>query len=101
LTGTIDQTEWDKKGDGDLNLRFYVNNTLGNSSYSEVTIKKDATQPLITIDSPLENELFGVSAPSFNLSIVEPNLDSVWYTLDNGVTNISTASLSDTIDLAE
>ena len=101
LTGTIDQTEWDKKGDGDLNIRFYVNNTLGNSNYSEVIIKKDTTQPLITIDSPLENELFGKSPPSFDLSVVELNISSMWYSLDGGSTNISFQELTGTINQNE
>jgi len=101
LTGTIDQTEWDKKGDGDLNLRFYVNNTLGNSSYSEVTIKKDTTQPLITIDSPLEYELFGWLSPSFDLSVVELNISSMWYSLDGGSTNITSQELTGTINQNE
>jgi len=101
LTGTIDQTEWDKKGDGDINLRFYVNNTLGNSSYSDVTLKKDTTPPLITIDSPLENEVFGKPAPKFNLTIVESNIDLMWYTLDYGVINITHVLFNGTINQSE
>jgi len=101
LTGAIDQTEWDKKGDGDIILRFYVNNTLGNSSYTDVIIKKDTLLPLITIDSPLENEVFGKLAPNFNLTITEPNIDLMWYTLDYGVTNITHALFDGTINQAE
>ncbi len=101
LIGTINQTEWDKKGDGDIYLRFYVNNTLGNSSYSDVTIKKDTVLPLITIDSPFENELFGKLAPEFNLTIIEPNIDLMWYTLDYGITNITHTLFNGTINQSE
>lgn len=101
LTGTINQTEWDKKGDGDIDLRFYVNNTLGNSSYSDVTIKKDTTLPIITIDSPFENEMFGKPAPEFNLTILESNIDLMWYTLDYGVTNITHTLFNETINQSE
>jgi len=101
LTGTIDQTEWDKNGDGDINLRFYANNTLGNSSYSDVTIKKDTALPLITIDSPLGNELFGKPAPNFNITIIEPNIDLMWYTLDYGATNITHVLFNGTINQSE
>ena len=89
LTGAINQTEWDKKGDGDVNLRFYVNNTQGNSSYTDVTIKKDTTAPLITIDSPLANGVFGKLAPQYNLTIIESNIELIWYTLDYGQINIT------------
>ena len=101
LTGTIDQAEWDKVGDGVVNLRFYVNNTLGGSSYSEVNINKDTIAPIVTINSPLEYELFGKSPPSFDLSVVELNIDSMWYSLDSGSTNITFQELTGTIDQNE
>ncbi|MHA2430286.1 MAG: hypothetical protein ACXACC_04540 [Promethearchaeota archaeon] len=101
LTGTIDQTEWDKKGDGPLNLRVYINDTLGNSSYSEITINKDTIEPLITINSPLENELFGKTSPEFDITVIESNIDLIWYTLDDGETNISHSLLNGIIDQLE
>ena len=45
LTGTIDQAEWNKKGDGNINLRFYANDTLGNMSFDEVIVVKDTPTP--------------------------------------------------------
>ncbi|MFX1358713.1 MAG: hypothetical protein ACFE8T_00085 [Promethearchaeota archaeon] len=101
LTGTIDQTEWDKKEDGPLNLRVYINDTLGNSSYSEITINKDTIEPLITINSPLENELFGKTSPEFDITVIESNIDLMWYTLDDGITNISNSLLNGIIDQSE
>jgi len=99
--GTIDQTEWDKIGDESVSLRFYANDTLGNIAFSEVIIIKDTIQPVITINSPGSHNIFGNTSPSFDLSIVETNLDLVWYTLDGGITNISVSSLSGTIDQTE
>ncbi len=100
-TGTIDQTEWDKKGEENVIIRFYANDTLGNTEYSEVTVSKDTITPVISINNPDPLELFGVVSPSYDLSIVESNLDSIWYTLDGGGTNITTSSLSGTIDQTE
>ncbi len=100
-TGTIDQTEWDKKGEENVIIRFYANDTLGNTEYSEVTITKDTITPVISINSPDPLELFGVLFPSYDISIAESNLDSIWYTLDGGGTNITTSSLSGTIDQTE
>jgi len=101
LTGTIDQVEWDKVGDGAVNLRFYVNNTIGNLCYSEVSINKDTIAPIVTINSPLGYELFGKLPPSFELSIVEFNIDSMWYSLDGGSTNISFQEFTGTINQNE
>ncbi|MHA1375727.1 MAG: SBBP repeat-containing protein [Promethearchaeota archaeon] len=99
--GTISQVEWDKKGEESIELRFYANDTLGNTAYSYVMIVKDTIQPLITIDNPTLNELTGTMAPSFNISIVELNLDLIWYTLDDGDTNVSLFSQSGKINQAE
>jgi len=44
--------------------------------------------PVILINSPYFNELFGNNSPSFNIEIKNNNgIDQMWYTLDNGVTN--------------
>jgi hypothetical protein len=99
--GTISQIEWDKKGDGGIELRFYANDTLGNIAFLHTLITKDTIQPVIIINSPNAYELTGGLPPSFDISITEPNLDSMWYTLDDGATNISLFSLSSTIDQIE
>ncbi len=39
--------------------------------------------PNIEIHSPHPSEIFETSAPTFNVSIKDPNLDSMWYTLSN------------------
>ena len=49
LTGTINQTEWDKKGDGMVTIRFYANDTLGNEGYAEVAVRKDTIAPTSSV----------------------------------------------------
>ena len=44
-TGTIDESEWDKKGDGHVIIRFYENDTRGYIGYNEVTVHKDIMAP--------------------------------------------------------
>ncbi|MFX1497671.1 MAG: SBBP repeat-containing protein [Promethearchaeota archaeon] len=51
LIGTIDQLEWDKKGDGLVIIRFYANDTGGLKSFIEVQVLKDTTDPIFT-DTP-------------------------------------------------
>ncbi len=87
LTGTINQALWDALFEGNVIIRFYANDTLGRIGFVEVTVRKDVTAPTINIISPTLNELFGTSAPSFNVEIYDTNLDSMWYTLNNGLTN--------------
>jgi hypothetical protein len=45
FTGTINQSEWDKKGDESVNIRFYGNDTWGFIGYTEVTVQKDIISP--------------------------------------------------------
>ena len=99
LTGTINQALWDALSEGNVVLRFYANDSTGNIGFTEVTIRKDVTAPTININSPTLNELFGTSAPSFNVEIYDANLDLMWYTLDNGLTN-TTFTTNGTINQA-
>ncbi|MFX1497214.1 MAG: SBBP repeat-containing protein [Promethearchaeota archaeon] len=101
LTGTIDQAEWDKLSDVPVTLTFYANDSVGNIGHADVNIYKDSSIPQITINTPLTNEFFGSNAPNFDISIVEPNLDYTWYTIDGGVTNITFTGLTGTIDQIE
>jgi len=96
--GIIDQIEWDKKGNGTVTIRFYANNTAGWIGYSEVVINKDIAPPVITIISPDGGNLFGTNPPTYNIDVNDANLDSMWYTLDNGATNITISILIGVID---
>jgi hypothetical protein len=98
LTGTIDQSEWDKKTDGQVTIRFYANDTFGHLNYTDVLINKDTLDPVITINSPLVGEIFTDLPPEFNLIIDEVNLDATWYTIDDGITNITFTGLTGYID---
>jgi len=62
-----------------------------------LTFYKDTLAPQITIISPLANEKFGGTAPSFNLSIVEVSLNTTWYTIDGGLNNTIFIGLDGTI----
>jgi len=101
LTGTIDQTEWDKIGNGTVTITFYANDTINNIGQTEVLVRKDVLAPLITINSPIGNQVFGENAPSFDLTILENQINSTWYTLDYGSVNISFSGSAGTIDQTE
>lgn len=44
----------------------------------------DNEAPNITIDSPLSNEIFTETIPTFNVTIQDRYLDEMWYTLNEG-----------------
>ncbi|MFX1344139.1 MAG: nitrous oxide reductase family maturation protein NosD [Promethearchaeota archaeon] len=89
LTGTINQTAWDNKGTEELmTLRFYANDSLGHLGFKDVSIWKDIVAPQITINAPTSNQLCGVDAPTFSLTIIEPNILSTLYSF-NGRPNIT------------
>jgi len=83
--GTINEAAWDTLPDGVVRMRFYANNTLGVIKFAIVNVMKDGSPPTINITYPTENEVFGVDAPSFSVGILDPNLDSIWYTINSSV----------------
>ena len=97
--GTISQSAWDALAEGNIIILFYVNDTFGRLGSQEVIVKKDVTAPTIIINNPQNNDVIGATAPSFDISINEPNLDTVWYSL-NGGTNITFTGVTGTINQA-
>ena len=87
FTGTINQSAWDALSDNPLTLTFYASDIPGNIESDEVNIIKDAQTPTITVNSPEDDDIFGSSAPSFNVRITDDNMDTMWYTLDGGLHN--------------
>jgi hypothetical protein len=88
MTGIIDQVIWATCGNGSVLIRFYANDTLGNLAYTEVSIRKDIICPDITIIVPIQDGIFGLDAPNFNLLINENNLDQIWYTINHIISNL-------------
>ncbi|MFX1566988.1 MAG: hypothetical protein ACFFCV_01325 [Promethearchaeota archaeon] len=98
FNGTIDQTAWELIGNGTVTIRFYINDSAGNEVSSEVTVRKNLFAPIITINSPGTNNLFGLNSPSFVIYKSGSDLQSTWYTLNNGITNITFTGLGGIID---
>ncbi|MFX1322726.1 MAG: nitrous oxide reductase family maturation protein NosD, partial [Promethearchaeota archaeon] len=82
--GTIDTEIWSLLINGSHNIFFYVNDSRGYEDYEAITIYKDIETPSIDIIYPLNYSLFGDKACNFTVIILEPNLNSTWYTLNNG-----------------
>jgi len=88
--------------DGSHTIQVFGNDSLGTIYSSDIRyFSVDTLSPIITINSPLQNEYFGSTAPNFDVSITEPNLNTIWYTLDNGLTNITFTGFTGTINQTE
>ena len=81
---SIDFNIWKDLSEGNVSLRFYGNDTDGNIYFKEITVIKDNSSPIITIFAPFNGSIFGINAPPFNISIIDPALNLKWYTLNDG-----------------
>jgi len=95
-TGVIDQDAWSNFGYEMVTIRFYINNSLGKIGTDEVIVRKDPTMPTILVNSPINQTAFA-SMPFINLTIIEPNLDKVWYRINDYLIDI-TDNISQFID---
>lgn len=101
FSGTINQSVWSMLSNGTIIIRFYANDTSRNLGFEEIAVRKDVIAPNITIIEPLLYQKFKYSPPNFTLSIAEAHpLDTTWYTIDGGTTNITFTGLSGTINLS-
>lgn len=100
LIGTINQTVWSDQINESIRIIFYANDSLGNIYKNDILVLKDITPPNITILFPEVNDTFGKDPPNFMVIINDPNLDTMWYSLDGGVVNI-TFTVNGTIDETE
>jgi len=86
--------------DGPHSIQIFGNNSNGDYFQSEKRFfTVDTKFPEININSPSENSIFGGVPPIYDITIIEENLISAWYTLDGGNTNFTLTELSDYIDL--
>ncbi|MHA2394385.1 MAG: right-handed parallel beta-helix repeat-containing protein, partial [Promethearchaeota archaeon] len=90
---TINQAAWISMPDGVVTIKFYVNNTLGTIFSNEISVNKDVEAPIISIIEPSTNDVFEI-APVYELTITELNLDTIWYTLDDGENNFTVSGLT-------
>ena len=77
--------------EGQHNLTIYANDSAGNEAFDSVIFTIDTTPPLITINLP-ENKNHSTSTITFNITTNE--LSTVWFTINNGITNYTMTSNS-------
>jgi hypothetical protein len=83
-------------------IQVFGNDSGGINFQSEIRyFTLDTNQPAVSILDPLTNQFFGQSAPSFSISVQGVNLDEMWYTIDDGVTNIPVYSYLGSVSQVE
>jgi len=86
--------------DGLHTIQIFGSELAGDTTQSELRyFTVDTKFPDIQINSPGLNDIFGTVPPRYDISIIEENIVSTWYTLDGGITNISFTELAGYIDL--
>ncbi len=89
IDNEIEQNIWNEVGNGTVTITFFANDSKGKISYKNVSVRKDIFNPIITVNKPMEGDVFSSEAPSFNITVIEKNFLSSWYSLDGGATNFS------------
>jgi len=76
--------------DGPHTVQVFGNTSIGFMVQSDIKhFSIDTKVPEIDINMPIQNKIFGITAPGFYISINETNLVSTWYTIDSGLTNFT------------
>ena len=88
--------------DGLHTIQVSGSNSLFTTYQSDVRhFSVDTGSPEITIITPSQDEFYGDTSPSFEITIVEPSLNTTWYTLDDGAINKTFIGLTGTINQTE
>jgi hypothetical protein len=96
--GTINGSIWEDCEDGLVYIKFFINDTASKETFTEIYVNQDTTDPEILILQPVEFQFFNDIPPTFNLSIIDVNLNSIWYSLDGGVTNFTISGNSGSVN---
>ena len=88
----------DANDDGIGDTPYNITGSAGTQDNYPIWDDGDNILPSIIIISPDSNEIFGTEAPAFEISINESNIESTWYTIDGGLTNITFSGLNGSID---
>jgi parallel beta-helix repeat protein len=91
-------TGYDANDDGIGDTPYVISGTAGSQDNFPIWTDGDDIAPVITIVLPSANSVFGLEAPSYQITIVELNLDTIWYTLDGGGTNYTITGLTGTFN---
>jgi len=86
--------------EGGHTVRFYCNDTFGNTNYTEnETFYIDTYNPSISITNPTNNSNHSINTIDINYTATDTNLGSCWYTNDTMASNTTLASCGNITDI--
>src|SRR3989344_3551273 len=71
---------------GNHTIRLYANDTLGEINSSSVFFSVDSINPRVSVNYPTNNS-YNLVQTLLNYTASDSNLQSCWYSTDNGITN--------------
>ena len=74
--------------EGSNSLRLYANDSQGSLNSQNITFLVDSVSPLVSLVYPT-NSSFSSLVSALNYTAQDSNLESCWYSLDNGINNVS------------
>jgi len=94
---------WDNHAGPDLSPQdgivdtpyIFIGGTVGSIDYLPIAIN---SAPVITINWPKPNELDGMGLLDYDISITDPYLFEMWYTLDGGLHNYTITEFTGYVD---
>ncbi|GAH46732.1 unnamed protein product, partial [marine sediment metagenome] len=90
---------WGDLSEGIFFIDIFAVDSLGNLNDSiRLTLYKDTVKPVININLPQINDLYGDISPNFEISVSENHLNTTWYILTGESTIILFTGFSGTID---
>jgi len=95
---SIEQDAWEEIENGTVFIEFYANDSYGNIWAANLSFFKDLFFPEIEILQPELGKEFTEFPPVFEISYNETNLESIWYTLDEGKTNVTISDLIEVVN---
>ena len=89
---------WSSLPEGPFLIEFFANDSININDENKFLLTKDTIAPVIEITYPLESAIFTTGPMGFEVSITEPNLYQVWYTINNQETRYYFEGINGTVD---
>ena len=94
-----DYIGYDLNSDGIGDIPYNISGSAGSQDHFPIFNVRDEISPIITIHLPISNQVFGVKAPEFNITVNDLfPIDATWYTIDGGITNYTFSGSIGSID---
>ncbi|MFX0144972.1 MAG: hypothetical protein ACFE9C_12955, partial [Candidatus Hodarchaeota archaeon] len=89
----LKQDIWDALPQGDFQILFTCYDEVGQHVELSLTLYKDSIAPTLVINNPLNTSYWNLP-PSLNITAFDPNLDTIWYSVNNNNITLTNNTLT-------